>query len=329
MATHYEYHGAWFIQWTEKGERKKEWIGRTDIISEREAKLKAKAKEIELSTGKVVFSNVPVLSEFIPEYLSWHEREYPASFYRIEQLVRDHLEPAFGHLPMDLIKSKPVEDYKHERTDKGAKSGTVTKELRTLKAMLNRALDWEVLSVMPLRRVSEPKNLDSKPPDFYTVKQLALIYEADPDYRYVWQLFANTGLRRSEGHQLRKTEVHRNFIRVLSSEEERTKSALWRDVPITNNARKALRNIDGADGYVLPRIRKESLSRAAERAVENAGLVGSLHTFRHTYCSHLVMAGVPLRTVQKLAGHAHYSTTEKYAHLAPGHMQKFGKAINL
>ncbi|MGO1068284.1 tyrosine-type recombinase/integrase [Lysobacter sp. CA199] len=44
---------------------------------------------------------------------------------------------------------------------------------------------------------------------------------------------------------------------------------------------------------------------------------GSLHRLRHTFCAHLVMAGVPLRRVQLLAGHADYKTTEIYAHLAP------------
>ncbi|MCH7783206.1 site-specific integrase, partial [candidate division KSB1 bacterium] len=45
----------------------------------------------------------------------------------------------------------------------------------------------------------------------------------------------------------------------------------------------------------------------------------SPHTFRHTFISHLVMAGVPLTTVQKLVGHADFSTTLKYAHLASDH----------
>lgn len=329
MATHYEYHGAWFIQWTENDQRKKEWIGRTSTVSEREAKLRAKAKEIELATGKVVFSNVPNLSDFIPEYLAWHAKEYPSSTFRIEQLVKQHLEPVFGFVALDQFRTKPVEDYKQKRREENAKSGTIIKELRTLKAMLNRAVEWDVIQVMPLKKIREPQQLDSKPPDFYTTKQLEAIYEADPDYRFVWQLFANTGLRRLEGMHLRTVDVHRNFLRVLSTEEERSKSAKWRDIPLTRNAAKAIKRIDGEEGYVLPRIRKESLSRAAERAVGRAGLNGSLHTFRHTYCSHLVMAGVPLRTVQKLAGHAHFSTTEKYAHLAPGHMQDFGTRINL
>jgi site-specific recombinase XerD len=48
-----------------------------------------------------------------------------------------------------------------------------------------------------------------------------------------------------------------------------------------------------------------------------AGVGGTPHRFRHTFCAHLVMAWVPLRRVQLLAGHADYKTTETYAHLVP------------
>jgi len=337
MATCYEYHGSWYIQWSENKKRKKEWIGRVEHVSRSQAELRAKAKELELATGKVVYSTVPTFSEFVPEYLDWHASEYPSSYYRVEQIIKQHLEPEFGFLPLDYIKTRNIEIYKQNRRkqrldeDKQIaipKNSTITKELRTLRAVLNRALYLEIIDKMPFSYIDEPQSLDSKPPLFYTVEQLENIYAADPQYRYVWQLFANTGMRRSEAYQLKRENVHKNFIRVVSTDEERTKSGLWRDIPITHNARVALDRLEGED-YVLPRITKESLSRAAIRISTKIGLNGSIHTFRHTYISHLVMAGVNLRTVQKLAGHAHYSTTERYAHLAPGHLQEAGTRINL
>jgi site-specific recombinase XerD len=39
------------------------------------------------------------------------------------------------------------------------------------------------------------------------------------------------------------------------------------------------------------------------------------HTMRHTFCSHLAMRGVPVRTIQQLAGHAGITTTMRYLHL--------------
>lgn len=329
MATCYQYHGSWYIQWTQNGKRFKKCVGRTSSVSAVEARLKAKAKEVELATGKTIFSNVPTLSQFIPEYLSWHEKEYPSSHDRIRQLIEDHVQPHFGLLPMDHIKAKIVEDYKHKRKDK-AKSATITKELRTLKAMLNCALDWEIINFMPLRRIKEPKSLDSKPPQFYTIEQLGKLYSAATDvHGPIWRLYANTGMRRAEGLILLRSWIGRKEMKILSTEEERTKSGKWREIPLTDGALEALDMIPKDGKYVLPRVRLESLSRACINDARKAGLSGSLHTLRHSYISHLVMAGAPLRTVQKLAGHAHYSTTEKYAHLAPGHLQDAGRLISL
>ena len=46
------------------------------------------------------------------------------------------------------------------------------------------------------------------------------------------------------------------------------------------------------------------------------------YDLRHTFASRLVMAGVPLRTVQVLMGHKRIETTLRYSHLGEAHLQE-------
>ncbi len=63
-----------------------------------------------------------------------------------------------------------------------------------------------------------------------------------------------------------------------------------------------------------------NIRKAFEGARKRAGIVDfRFHDLRHTFASHLVMAGVDLRTVQELLGHKSFEMTLRYAHLSPEH----------
>ena len=46
------------------------------------------------------------------------------------------------------------------------------------------------------------------------------------------------------------------------------------------------------------------------------------HDLRHSFASHMIMAGADLSTVQMCLGHSQQTMTQRYAHLAPNHIRK-------
>jgi site-specific recombinase XerD len=54
-----------------------------------------------------------------------------------------------------------------------------------------------------------------------------------------------------------------------------------------------------------------------------------LHTFRHTFGSNLVMAGVDLPTVARLMGHANIAMAMRYSHLAPSHLNRAVQTLEI
>jgi integrase len=324
MATIYWRGRCASLNWVEAGERRRESLG---AVAPAEAEAALTGLERRLS-AEVHSSAGPVFMDWAHDYATWHRDEYPDSYTRVEQILRCYLIPYFGLMPIGAITRQDVEGYKHGRLGAAA-AGTITKELRTLQACLNKAVDWEVIPANRAKGVRPPKDVTSRPPRWYTREELAAIYTADALHAQIWRLMVNTGLRRGEAQQLRRQDVGADAIRVVSRPGARTKSAKWRLVPITAGARIALDGLQGAGELVVPRMTADSLTHCFTRALDRVAIDGSLHCLRHTYGSHLVMAGVPLRTVQVLMGHSTILVTERYAHLAPGHLQEATRGLSL
>jgi site-specific recombinase XerD len=102
------------------------------------------------------------------------------------------------------------------------------------------------------------------------------------------------------------------------------KSGKDREIPLNAEALQAMkqhRHVRGPlvfcqnDGAMLA---ETETCRPLAMACKVAGLrTVSWHTLRHTFASHLVMRGQPLKAVQELMGHASIEMTMRYAHLSP------------
>lgn len=304
-----------YIDWVEGGERFRRSVGQ---LSAREAEGVRSAKEAELTHGVRILARLPKVRDYLEWYLDWYAAEHPTTMSKARSEMKRFIE-RFGHRPIDSIRAVEVEQYKRSRLldDKAAKE-TVGKEIRRLKAAFNRGMEWKELDVNPMAAVKAPRGVRSVAVKFYDRASMRRLYRANPARAPLWMFMAHTGLRRGEIIGLQKSSVVGSRLLVESDPDEtgagRTKSGKWREVPLNRYAKWAIRHLP--DPIVT--VHKDTVSDWFAQDAAAAGIGGHLHRLRHTFCAHMVMAGVPLRRVQVLAGHADYGTTEKYyAHLSP------------
>ena len=292
---------------------------------ERRVSLKKLVDDLENQREEV--SPCTAFNIFTKEYNNWHSKEYPSSNWRVSQIISQYLEPRFSGTLLSKMAKRNVERYKHDRLSTAAVE-TVKKELRTLQAIMNKAVEWEVIELNPLSGFKMPKSNEDSDPPFYEVDEIVKIYAAsNPLHRSIWTLFFNTGMRASEGMNLMWRDVFDDHIVIRSTRDKRTKSGKSRRVPRNNSIDNALKLLDNDGSYVLPRVHVKSLCRAFKTCAVRAKLPGSLHWTRHSYASHLIMNGESIRKVQHLLGHASVSTTEAYSHLSHGYVNSI--SINL
>ena len=333
MATVYKRGKTYWIKWYEGGKPKYESLKTQD---KKDALIAKAAKELALRTGATVAQENCTVEEFAEQYLLWHSGEYPWATKEMRYYFDSVVLPEFGSKRLASLDAQQVELWKHRRlgsighrSKRPVSRATVNNELKKLKAMINKAVEWGIIPRNPIQTVKTLQRMDARPRSYFSSSQLESIYAADVASSAIWQLLANTGMRVGEALNLKWGDVDDVKIRIVSSKEFHTKTRQWRDIPISPGAAAALERLRSNHEHVLPRMCKMTLRTRFKKACGKAGVVGTPHELRHTFISHLVMQGVPLRTVQVLAGHKTISVTEQYAHLAPNHMADMVSGLDL
>lgn len=294
-------------------------------ISDEESEVIRVAKELELISGSTSILNIntetpSILADVYNEYINWYSIKFPDNYDRTESMFRVHLLPFFAEKLITEINHQLMSKFELKRTMSNAKMTTIGHEITAMKACLNRLTEWGYLSDNPLKKYKLPKSNDSKAIRFYSRDELDAIYCSAPYNWHYWKFMVNTSICRKEASKAKWSDIKNGYLFIESTQEDRTKSGIWRKVPLNNEAKLALARFkkDKKDEYIFPHVHHKSLSRAFKRVVNRADIeipVGSLHCLRHTFITQLIIKGVHLRVVQRLAGHASITTTENYAHV--------------
>ena len=218
-----------------------------------------------------------------------------------------------------------IEQYISYCRKKGNKATGINIEIKTLKAAFSKAIEWSHIKDSPWRYIKALKY----------EKELRYIEDTDKindifaiiasegktitrkTYRLVFALYVYTGGRRSEIWKLQWKDIGENSITFRDR-----KNLEMLEVPIVPKLAEILSEYRRDVGRVIP-VGLDQMGKRMKYYLRKAGL-GHLkpHDLRHTFASHLLMAGVPIETVQKLLGHSSLQATQIYTHITERHKQK-------
>ena len=155
--------------------------------------------------------------------------------------------------------------------------------------------------------------------------------------RAMLELLYATGMRVTELVSLDVSLVHLDpkgpYVRCMG------KGAKERTIPFHDQALEALVDYLEEGRPMLVRNRDETalfVNRRGERLTRQgfwlilkgyakaANLSPDItpHTLRHSFATHMLRGGMPLRNVQEMLGHANISTTQVYTHLTSDHVRE-------
>ena len=239
-----------------------------------------------------------------------------------------------GVTSVNAVTRDHVVDYLLAERERGLSVNSVSRRLVAIKVFF-AFLQREGLLARNVTSVMESPRLWKVLPGLLTQREVdRLLLTTDGDdklslrNRAVLELFYATGMRVQEMCDLKLDDVHaeERYIRC-TGKGNKTRIVPYGRVSQEHLERYLLKarplfETRGPSRHVFLTIRGGAFTRkrlwqiVGERA-RRAGIdkTVSPHTLRHSFASHLLANGAPLRVIQEMLGHADIATTQVYTHV--------------
>ena len=284
---------------------------------------KKKSKEVAELTEAHKHTVREAIKEYEKEILPSKSKSTRIQF--VQQF--EYWEEKFGSFLLSELTPLAIKEARDSLETNKRSNSTLNRYLASFSAVLGCCVkDFLWMDENPcakIRKKPEPKNRIR----FLSLEEKDnLLAECDPELKDAVKLALLTGARKQEIWKLRYDAI--NWKHKFISFYE-TKTGIPRSVPMSQEMHTILSGRAKVNQlkskYVFPSPKKVNSPNSFEKAWDNALRRSGVkdfrwHDLRHTSASYMVMAGISLRTVADILGHANVSMTFKYAHLSPLHL---------
>lgn len=338
----------------------------------------------EVQNGLIIDGKSLKFSEFTEIW----KRDYgskelaPSTYKRYCRMLETRLLPYFGHLYINKIKPTDIMKFydllekdtqlvrkkgnNGSKTKKPLSGKTILEHHRLLRAMLHKAVYWQLIVANPAERVQPPKARKPKRKSYddeqtkILLENLELLSSEDTKYKVAIILTVFTGVRLGElmGLEWQDVDFKNGIISINRSSQYLADMGVFTKVPKTESSIREIaipefiislleeyklwyeeqKSIYGelwtdsdrlfvqADGKPM---HPSTISKWFVKYVGQIGLpVINFHGLRHTNASLLVAQNIDIAVISARLGHAQISTTlDFYVHPLLSHNRKAGYAL--
>ena len=260
----------------------------------------------------------------------------PKTVYSYEWLIRKHIKPNLGHIPITKVRPDHLQTLYKKKQDEGLSKRSVQHMHAVIRRSLNVALSWGLIYRNPCSLVTAPTP-DRIPPTTLTADQSKIFLKSVELHQWypIYVLALTTGMRMGEilGLYWEDIDLDKGTLSIKRTiqlyngrpllGEPKTKASR-RTISLTNYAKSVLNTIERTEGLVFTTrhktpINQSNLYRHFRNAIKKAGLpTMRFHDLRHTAATLLLKENVHPKIVQEMLGHSSISLTlDTYSHILP------------
>lgn len=323
--------------------------------SQREAEKLLALMIAEVEQGQFTNTKNLTFTDFIARWIKDYglNNLAPKTLHRYKQLFDTRIIPALGHYKIEHIKPAHLLEFYNTLINEGTRldgrpgkisDRTVLYHHRVISAVLQDAVEWQVIPYNPAKRVKPPKVIKTQG-KYYDEEQTAALLQAAEneafDYRVILVLAISTGLRRGELMGLEWSDIDFEKLTLTvrqvsqyipgkgiftkepkNETSKRTVSLPLSVVSLVKEYRKEwaenrIRIADlwqGSDRLFVTwdgkPMHPDTISKWFPKFLKRHGLPPlPFHGLRHTAATLLIKEGLHAKTISSRLGHSNINTT--------------------
>ena len=244
-----------------------------------------------------------------------------------------HLEPKFGKANIAIMKKDDIQKLRQSLKAQKKSESTINGVTQLLSTIINYSIKQKELKLInPCVGISK-LSTNNERERYLATNEVKELLSHISDFRELLfvKLALSTGGRLQTILHIKKKDINLSRGSVLLQDLKNNSTYTG----FLNDSVKAMlsthiKNLK-ADDYILSgkstRLSDNAMARTIRPTLNklfNVGLKKDdrknrvvIHTFRHTFASHLAINGTPIFTIQKLMNHRDIKMTMRYAKLAP------------